>query len=69
MKEKEINFINSQQSENHSQQTPVLHSHTEKGKGRRTSEKVVASRIGESRLPDADAFSMLNEKEKEVVKE
>ncbi len=42
---------------NHSQQEPVLHSHTEKVKGRRVSEKVVASRIGESRLPDADVDS------------
>jgi len=39
-----------------SQQTPLLHSHREKEKDRRVSEKVVASRIGESRLSDADTY-------------
>jgi hypothetical protein len=42
---------------NQSPQTPRFHSHREnKLKGRKVSEKVVASRIGENRLPDEDTL-------------
>ena len=42
----------------YSPQTPVLHSHTEKEKDRKVSEKVVASRIGENRLSDVDTSKL-----------
>ena len=45
-----------------SPQEPQLHSLREKEKGRKVTEKVVASRIGENRLPDED--TNINEQSK-----
>ena len=51
---KELSPVTKEDFAVYSHQTPQLHSHREKGKGRKVSEKVVASRIGENRFPDDD---------------
>ena len=69
-KEKFANVVkDTNQESNNSQQTPQLHSYGEKEKGRKVSEKVVASRIGENGLPDADNnFAKQKEGEKNEQK-